>query len=76
MTEGLSLGAVFDTMCRGLSRKHIVEATQASLKRYQVDYFDVIFAHRPDVTTPMEETVRAFNHIIEKVGKDMLHNFD
>ncbi|GAQ85578.1 potassium channel beta subunit 1 [Klebsormidium nitens] len=51
---------------KGLSRKHIVEATQASLKRYQVDYFDVIFAHRPDVTTPMEETVRAFNHIIEK----------
>ncbi|GAQ85577.1 potassium channel beta subunit 1 [Klebsormidium nitens] len=51
---------------KGLCRKHVIEGTQASLKRYGVDYFDVIYAHRPDVTTPIEETVRAFNHIIDK----------
>ncbi|RXW23071.1 hypothetical protein EST38_g2772 [Candolleomyces aberdarensis] len=50
----------------GLSRKHIIEGTQASLKRMGLDYVDVIFAHRPDVTVPMEEIVRAFNYVIEK----------
>lgn len=34
----------------GLSRKHIIEGTQDSLKRLQMDYVDVIFAHRPDDT--------------------------
>lgn len=51
---------------KGLSRKHIVEGMNASLKRLQLDYVDIVFAHRPDVATPMEEVVRAFNHIIEK----------
>jgi len=50
----------------GLSRKHIIEGTQASLQRLQLDYVDVIFAHRPDYTVPMEEIVRAFNYVIEK----------
>ncbi|PAV22871.1 voltage-gated potassium channel beta-2 subunit [Pyrrhoderma noxium] len=50
----------------GLSRKHIIEGTQASLKRLQLDYVDVIFAHRPDKTVPVEETVRAFNYVINK----------
>ncbi|KAL2889805.1 Potassium channel, voltage-dependent, beta subunit, KCNAB-related protein [Ceratocystis lukuohia] len=50
---------------KGLSRKHIIEATEASLKRLQLDYVDVIFAHRPDRRTPMEETVRAFNWLID-----------
>lgn len=50
----------------GLSRKHIIEGTQASLKRLQMDYVDVIFAHRPDRSVPMEEVVRAFNYVIEK----------
>ncbi|PYH49413.1 putative voltage-gated K+ channel beta subunit (KCNAB) [Aspergillus saccharolyticus JOP 1030-1] len=50
----------------GLSRKHIVEGTRASLERLQLDYVDIIYAHRPDRLTPMEETVRAFNHVIEK----------
>lgn len=49
----------------GLSRKHIVEGVNASLKRLQLDYVDLIYAHRPDRDTPMEETVRAFNHIID-----------
>eukprot|EP01147_Barroeca_monosierra_P004989 gene4989-6938_t len=51
---------------RGLSRKHIVEGTLASLKRLQLDYVDVIFCHRPDYVTPIEETVRAMNHIIDR----------
>ena len=36
----------------------------ASLKRLDLDYVDLVFAHRPDRQTPMEETVRAFNHLI------------
>ncbi|CAF1563092.1 unnamed protein product, partial [Didymodactylos carnosus] len=38
---------------------------KGSLKRLQLDYVDVLLAHRPDPNTPMEETVRAFNWIIE-----------
>lgn len=48
----------------GLSRKHIIEGTEASLKRLQLDYVDLIFCHRPDRNTPVEETVRAMNHLI------------
>ena len=50
----------------GLSRKHVLEALDASLERLGVDYVDVYLAHRPDPDTPIEETVRAFNHVIEK----------
>ena len=51
---------------RGLSRKHIIEGLNASLKRLDLAYVDVVFAHRPDQLTPMEEVVRAFNWVIEK----------
>jgi aryl-alcohol dehydrogenase-like predicted oxidoreductase len=44
----------------------IIEGTKASLSRLGLDYVDVIFAHRPDATVPMEETVRAFNYVIDK----------
>lgn len=50
----------------GLSRKHIIEGTQESLARLQLDYVDIIFAHRADPNVPMEEIVRAFNFVIEK----------
>ena len=50
----------------GLSRKHIVEGMNMCLERLQLDYVDLIFAHRPDRHTPMEETVRAFNHLIDQ----------
>lgn len=50
----------------GLSRKHVVEGTRASLKRLDLDYVDIIYAHRPDRLTPMEETVRAFNFVINQ----------
>jgi aryl-alcohol dehydrogenase-like predicted oxidoreductase len=52
----------------GLSRKHIVEGLRASLKRLDLEYVDIVYAHRPDRLTPMEETVRAFNHVIEVKG--------
>ncbi len=51
---------------RGLSRKRIIEGTYASLKRMQQDYVDLIFCHRPDIHTPVEETVRAMNQIISQ----------
>lgn len=51
---------------RGLSRKHIIEGLDASLKRLQLDYVDLVFCHRPDVHTPVEETVRAMNHLIDQ----------
>lgn len=50
----------------GLSYKHIVEGTNASLKRLQMDYVDLIFCHRPDQETPIEETVRAMTHVINQ----------
>jgi len=51
---------------KGLSRKHLIEGTDAALKRMQVEYVDLIFCHRPDLHTPIEETVRAMNHIINQ----------
>ncbi len=48
----------------GLSRKHIIEGAKNSLKRLQLDYVDVIFCHRPDFETPVEETCRAFDYLI------------
>jgi voltage-dependent potassium channel beta subunit len=49
---------------RGLSRKHIHDACHAALERLQVDYLDLFFCHRPDLDTPIEETVRAMNDLI------------
>lgn len=49
---------------QGLSRKHILEGTDAALKRLQMDYVDLIYCHRPDPETPIEETVRAMHHVI------------
>ncbi len=51
---------------KGLSRKHIIEGVDAALARLQMDYVDLVFAHRPDMHTPIEETVRAFNHVIDQ----------
>jgi voltage-dependent potassium channel beta subunit len=51
---------------RGLSRKHILEGADAALARLQLDYVDLIFCHRADLHTPVEETVRAMNHLIDQ----------
>ena len=51
---------------RGLSRKHVVEACHQALDRLQVAYLDLYFCHRPDPETPIEETVRAMNDLIQQ----------
>lgn len=51
---------------RGLSRKHLLEGMDASLNRLGMDYVDLIFCHRSDMHTPIEETVWAMNHIINQ----------
>lgn len=53
-----------DPNARGLSRKHVVEGTDASLKRAGLEYWDVVMAHRPDLSVPMVEIVKAFNQLI------------
>ncbi len=50
----------------GLSYKHIVEGANNSLRRLQLDYVDLIFCHRPDPDTPIEETVRAMDLVIRQ----------
>ena len=51
---------------RGLSRKHIMESCHASLKRLNTDHIDLYQAHRFDVETPLEETLRAFDDLIRQ----------
>jgi voltage-dependent potassium channel beta subunit len=51
---------------RGLSRKHIIEGTDAALQRLEMDYVDLIFCHRPDLDTPIEETVWAMNQVLNQ----------
>ena len=49
---------------RSLSRKHIMESINGSLRRLQVDYVDLYQAHRYDYTTPLEETMQAFADVV------------
>lgn len=51
---------------KGLSHKHIIEGCHAALKRLKTDYIDLFFRHRPDKTTPIEETVWAMNVLIQQ----------
>ncbi len=51
---------------QGLSRKHIVESIDQSLRRLGTDYLDLYQCHRPDPHTPMLETVRAFDDLIRR----------
>jgi voltage-dependent potassium channel beta subunit len=57
-----------DVNDRGLSRKHIFESIDKSLKRLNTDYLDIYFCHRPDPDTPVYETVRAMDDLI-RMGK-------
>ncbi len=51
---------------RGLSRKHILESIDGSLRRLRVDYVDVYQAHRYDMETPLEETMQAFADVVRQ----------
>jgi aryl-alcohol dehydrogenase-like predicted oxidoreductase len=51
---------------RGLSRKHIIESCHRSLQRLQTDHLDLYQAHRFDVETPLEETLRAFDDLVRQ----------
>ncbi len=53
---------------RGLSRKHIIESCEGSLRRLQTDHIDLYQAHRFDHHTPLEETLRAFDDLV-RAGK-------
>jgi aryl-alcohol dehydrogenase-like predicted oxidoreductase len=50
----------------GLSRKHILKAADDSLRRLRTDYIDLYQAHAPDPETPLEETLRAFDHLVQQ----------
>ncbi len=68
--------AVVSTKCRvrmwpgplgeGLSKKHIVEACEASLRRLDVDYIDLYQVHAPDPATPIEETMAALDLLVHQ----------
>jgi voltage-dependent potassium channel beta subunit len=51
---------------QGLSRKHVIEGTTAALRRLQTDYVDLVYCHRPDPETPIEETVRAMSYLVNQ----------
>ncbi|WP_340007939.1 aldo/keto reductase family protein [Paenibacillus sp. FSL K6-0276] len=51
---------------RGLSRKHITEQCHASLKRLGVEYVDIMYCHRFDTETPIEETLRALDDLVRQ----------
>ncbi len=50
----------------GLSRKHMMESAAASLKRLGLDYVDILYCHRFDPQTPLDETLRAFDDLIRQ----------
>lgn len=55
-----------DVNDRGLSRKHIIESVERSLKRIGTDYLDLYFCHRFDEETPVEETARAMDDLVRQ----------
>lgn len=59
-------GFVYPPNTRFLSRKHIIEGIYASLERLQLDYVDIVFCHRFDSATPLEETCRAMDWVVRK----------
>ena len=50
----------------GLSRKHLMQALEGSLKRLNTDYLDIYYAHMPDYSTPLDETLRAMDDMVHQ----------
>ncbi len=50
----------------GLSRGHIMDSIEGTLRRLETDYVDLYYAHRPDPATPIEETLRAFDDLVRQ----------
>jgi aryl-alcohol dehydrogenase (NADP+) len=50
----------------GLSRKHLMQALEGSLKRLETDYLDIYYAHMPDYVTPLDETLRAMDDMVRQ----------
>ncbi len=61
----------------GLTRRHIMQQCEQSLRRLQTDYIDVYYAHHPDPTTPLDQTLRAFDDLVHqgKIRYPALSNF-
>ena len=57
-----------DPNAQGLSRRHLIEACEASLKRLQTDWIDLYQVHRPQADVPIDETLRALDDLI-RAGK-------
>jgi aryl-alcohol dehydrogenase-like predicted oxidoreductase len=51
---------------RGLSRRHIFQQLERSLRRLRTDHLDVYYAHHPDLSTPIDETIRAFDDLVRQ----------
>nr|WP_197536762.1 aldo/keto reductase [Halobacteriovorax marinus] len=51
---------------KGLNRKHVIEGCNNALKRFKLDYLDLYYCHRPDVDTPIIETLRAMDTLIQQ----------
>lgn len=51
---------------KGLSKKYILEAVEDSLRRLQTDYIDLYFSHSDDTDTPLEETLEAYQQLMEQ----------
>ena len=56
-----------DALQRGLSRRWVVQSCDASLRRLGTDYIDLYQMHRPDPETPIEETLQAFDELVQAV---------
>ena len=65
-TEGLNGQPAKNVNGVGLSRKHLIEGTKLSLSKLQMSYVDVVYAHRYDKGTPLEEVCRGFSWLIDR----------